>query len=67
MKRLYLTVEGQTEAAFALNVLAPHLANFSVYIAGVRFTGPTRRTYIKTLLTTTLHPINAPADFLRQN
>lgn len=43
MKRLYLTVEGQTEAAFASNVLTPHLANFNVYVAGIRFTGPGRR------------------------
>jgi hypothetical protein len=28
MKRLYLTVEGQTEQAFAVDVLQPHLAKF---------------------------------------
>ena len=32
MKRLYLTVEGQTEAAFATSVLTPHLAQFNVRI-----------------------------------
>jgi hypothetical protein len=43
MKRLYLTVEGQTEAAFATNVLTPHLANFSVFLLRPRFTGMHRR------------------------
>lgn len=37
MKRLYLTVEGQTEAAFAMSVLTPHLANFSVFLTPPRF------------------------------
>jgi Domain of unknown function (DUF4276) len=39
MKRLYLTVEGQTEAAFATSVLAPHLVNFNVFLYPPRFTG----------------------------
>lgn len=39
MKRLYLTVEGQTEAAFATSVLSPHLANFNVFLHRPRFTG----------------------------
>lgn len=39
MKRLYLTVEGQTEAAFAVEVLAPHLAGFQVVLHRPRFTG----------------------------
>ena len=39
MKRLYLTVEGQTEAAFASKVLIPHLANFNVFLHPPRFTG----------------------------
>lgn len=43
MKRLHLTVEGQTEAAFALNVLAPHLASFNVFLNPPRFTGLHRR------------------------
>jgi hypothetical protein len=43
MKRLYLTVEGQTEAAFATNVLSPHLANFNVFLYPPRFTGLHRR------------------------
>lgn len=43
MKRLYLTVEGQTEAAFATNVLTPHLANFNVFLNPPRFTGLHRR------------------------
>ncbi len=43
MKRLYLTVEGQTEAAFASNVLVPHLANFNVFLSWPRFTGLHRR------------------------
>jgi hypothetical protein len=43
MKRLYLTVEGQTEAAFATSVLVPHLANFNVFLSAPRFTGLHRR------------------------
>lgn len=43
MKRLYLTVEGQTEAAFARNVLTPHLAGFNVFLHPPRFTGLHRR------------------------
>ena len=43
MKRLYLTVEGQTEAAFATSVLTPHLANFDVFLSPPRFTGLHRR------------------------
>lgn len=39
MKRLYLTVEGQTEAAFATNVLVAHLASFGVFLSRPRFTG----------------------------
>lgn len=43
MKRLHLTVEGQTEAAFATTVLAPHLANYHVFLARPRFTGLHKR------------------------
>ena len=43
MKRLYMTVEGQTEAAFATSVLTPHLANFNVFLNHPRFTGLHRR------------------------
>jgi hypothetical protein len=39
MKRLYLTVEGQTEAAFANKLLTPHLTNFNVFLHPPRFTG----------------------------
>ena len=39
MKRLYLTVEGQTEQAFCTQVLAPHLADFGVQIVKPRLTG----------------------------
>ena len=39
MKRLYLTVEGQTEAAFANDVLMPHLTAFGVFLYPSRFTG----------------------------
>ncbi len=39
MKRLYLTVEGQTEAAFAVDILQAHLANFDVFLSRPRFTG----------------------------
>jgi hypothetical protein len=39
MKRLYLTVEGQTEAAFATTVLMPHLVSFNVFLWPPRFTG----------------------------
>ena len=44
MKRLYLTVEGQTEAAFATTVLGPHLLNYGVYVIKPRFTGWNPRT-----------------------
>ena len=43
MKRLYLTVEGQTEAAFATSVLTPHLASFNVFLTAPRFTGLHKR------------------------
>lgn len=43
MKRLYLTVEGQTEQAFAVNVLQPHLLRFDVHVWKPRLTGPHRR------------------------
>lgn len=39
MKRLYLTVEGQTEQAFALGVLQAHLTNFNVFLVKPRLTG----------------------------
>lgn len=32
MKRLYLTVEGLTEQAFAVQVLQPHLSAFNVFV-----------------------------------
>ncbi len=40
MKRLYLTVEGQTEQAFAVDVLQPHLRGFDVFVSRPRLTGP---------------------------
>ena len=43
VKRLYLTVEGQTEAAFVISILVGHLANFNVFLAPPRFTGLNRR------------------------
>lgn len=43
MTRLYLTVEGQTEAAFAMMVLTPHLADFNVFLFPPRFAGLHRR------------------------
>lgn len=39
MKRLYLTVEGQTEQAFAVDVLQPHLATLNVFVVKPRLTG----------------------------
>lgn len=39
MKRLYLTVEGQTEAQFANAVLRPHLLAHQVFLHAPRFTG----------------------------
>lgn len=39
MKRLYLTVEGQTEQAFAVDVLQPHLEKFKVFVVKPRLTG----------------------------
>lgn len=43
MKRLYLTVEGQTEQAFAKRVLVLHLAQFHVMLHSPRLTGLHRR------------------------
>ena len=43
MKRLHLTVEGQTEQAFVVDVLAPHLGQFNVFAARPRLSGPYRR------------------------
>ena len=40
MKRLYLTVEGLTEQAFAVQVLQPHLSAFNVFVTKPRLTGP---------------------------
>jgi hypothetical protein len=39
MKRLYLTVEGQTEQAFVTQVLGPHLSAFNVFVWQPRLTG----------------------------
>ncbi len=39
MKRLHLTVEGQTEQAFAVDVLQPHLVKFGVMVVKPRLTG----------------------------
>ncbi len=39
MKRLYLTVEGQTEQAFAVDVLLPYLSKFNVMVTKPRLTG----------------------------
>ena len=43
MKRLYLTVEGQTEQAFAVDVLQPYLACFDVIVVKPRLAGLHRR------------------------
>ncbi len=43
MTRLYLTVEGQTEQAFAVQVLKPHLSRHGVYVSKPRLTGPNSR------------------------
>lgn len=40
MKRLYLTVEGQTEEEFANKVLQEHLCAFNVFLHAPRLTGP---------------------------
>jgi len=40
MKSLYLTVEGQTEEAFARELLQPQLSAFNVFLWPPRFTGP---------------------------
>ncbi len=40
MKNLYLTVEGQTEEAFAREMLQPHLSGLNVFLWPPRFTGP---------------------------
>jgi len=40
MKRLCLTVEGQTEQTFVVKVLGPHLSAFNVFVWNPRLTGP---------------------------
>ncbi len=43
MMRLYMTVEGQTEQAFASQILVEHLARFQVFLTKPRLTGPSSR------------------------
>lgn len=43
MKRLYMTVEGQTEQAFATKVLTPHLTQFGVHLHKPGLTGMSAR------------------------
>ena len=43
MTRLYMTVEGQTEQAFATQILTPHLAAHDVFLTKPRLTGPISR------------------------
>jgi hypothetical protein len=71
MKRLYLTVEGQTEAAFATATLGPHLANFNVFLNPPRFTGLHRRRRGRIpqggLLNTFAHALTDMQTWLKQD
>jgi hypothetical protein len=71
MKRLYLTVEGQTEAAFAMGVLQGHLATFNVFLYRPRFTGlhSRRRGRIPAggLLNTFVHTLHDIRTWLKED
>lgn len=71
MKRLYLTVEGQTEAAFANDVLGPHLSDFGVFLFPARFTGPHGRRRGRVprggMLTTFLHVLADMRRWLKED
>ena len=71
MKRLYLTVEGQTEQAFAVNVLQPYLASFNIFVTKPRLTGlhKRRKGRIPTggLLTTFEHSLDDIRKWMRED
>lgn len=71
MKRLYLTVEGQTEQAFAVDVLQPHLAAFNVMVVKPRLTGlhPRRKGKIPEggLLSTFKHSLGDVRRWLQED
>lgn len=67
MKRLYLTVEGQTEQAFAVDVLQPHLAKFNVHVWKPRLTGLHARRKGRILLNTFQHSLGDIRRWLRED
>lgn len=71
MKRLYMTVEGQTEAAFATNVLAPHLASFDVFLFPPRYSGLVSRRSGRIprggLKNTFMHTLSDMRDWLKED
>src|SRR5436309_2162682 len=71
MKRLYLTVEGQTEQEFAVGVLQPHLVAFNVYLSRPRLTGPHGRRGGRIpqggMFNTFVHALNDMRRWLRED
>lgn len=71
MKRLYMTVEGQTEAAFASNVLAPHLESFDVFLFRPRYSGLVSRKSARIprggLKNTFLHTLSDMRNWMKQD
>lgn len=71
MKRLHLTVEGQTEQEFAVGVLQPYLAAFNVFLAKPRLTGPHGRRGGRIpqggLFNTFVHALNDMRRWLRED
>jgi hypothetical protein len=71
MKNLYLTVEGQTEEAFARDLLRPHLAAFNVFLWPPRFTGPHGRRHGRIprggMFNTFVHALEDMRRWLKEN
>lgn len=71
MKRLYMTVEGETEADFATNILTPHLASFDVFLFPPRYSGLVRRRSGRIprggLKSTFLHTLSDMRDWMKED
>ncbi len=71
MMRLHMTVEGQTEQAFASQILTPHLARYGVMLGRPRLTGPVSRRRGRVprggLLRTFVHALADMTRWLRED
>jgi hypothetical protein len=71
MKRLHVTVEGQTEQEFAVGLLQPHLAAFNVFLCKPRLTGPHGRRGGRIpqggMFNTFVHALNDMRRWLRED